>query len=162
MGQSSKTFDCKMQSMIVYALCVTVTLSDYVLPGIGIAGRFPVRPPPTTMKTVEDDSDSGVGRWLWIPPEENENDSDIDEIPEVDTEEIPESDTEEFPEEASTTQVRKQISAVLALLPKHRFPIRQGQEPYCKQFCKPEDIVYSCLPNTSIQCVIAQVFQLLI
>merc|ERR1711872_511979 len=88
-----------MQSMIVYALCVTVTLSDYVLPGIGIAGRFPVRPPPTTMKTVEDDSDSGVGRWLWIPPEENENDSDIDEIPEA--------DTEEFPEEASTTQVRR-------------------------------------------------------
>merc|ERR1712050_186619 len=75
-----------MHSMIVLALalCVTVTLGvHYVLPGIGIAGRFPVRPPPNTMKPVEDDSDDGVGRWLWIPPEENEADSETEEASEV-------------------------------------------------------------------------------
>merc|ERR1712142_1063139 len=82
-----------MHSMIVLALalCVTVTQGvHYVLPGIGIAGRFPVRPPPNTMKPVEDDSDDGVGRWLWIPPEENEADSDTEESSELETEETPE------------------------------------------------------------------------
>merc|ERR1712142_840897 len=97
-------------SMIVLALalCVTVTQGvHYVLPGIGIAGRFPVRPPPNTMKPVEDDSDDGVGRWLWIPPEENEADSDTEESSELDTEEIPEVETEEASEVASTQGRRR-------------------------------------------------------
>merc|ERR1712142_489037 len=99
-----------MHSMIVLALalCVTVTQGvHYVLPGIGIAGRFPVRPPPNTMKPVEDDSDDGVGRWLWIPPEENEADSDTEESSELDTEEIPEVETEEASEVASTQGRRR-------------------------------------------------------
>merc|ERR1711872_260298 len=83
----------KMQSMIVLAMCVTVTLGDYVLPGIGIVGRYPARPPP--MRPIEDDSESGTGRWQWIPPEEIGDDSDIEEIPDLlfpgNTEEIPEA-----------------------------------------------------------------------
>merc|ERR1711872_1106960 len=83
----------KMQSMIVLAMCVTVTLGDYVLPGIGIVGRYPARPPP--MRPIEDDSESGTGRWQWIPPEEVGDDSDIEEIPDLifpgNTEEIPEA-----------------------------------------------------------------------
>merc|ERR1712042_147670 len=83
----------KMQSMIVVAMCVTVTLGDYVLPGIGIVGRYPARPPP--MRPIEDDSESGTGRWQWIPPEEIGDDSDIEEIPDLlfpgNTEEIPEA-----------------------------------------------------------------------
>merc|ERR1719392_444513 len=92
--------------MIVLALCVTVTLGDYVLPGIGIVGRYPARPPP--MRPIEDDSESGTGRWQWIPPEEVGDDSDIEEIPDLifpgSTEEIPEDlslfigSSEEFPE----------------------------------------------------------------
>merc|ERR1712042_368658 len=83
----------KMQSMIVVAMCVTVTLGDYVLPGIGIVGRYPARPPP--MRPIEDDSESGTGRWQWIPPEEIGDDSDIEAIPDLlfpgNTEEIPEA-----------------------------------------------------------------------
>merc|ERR1712126_168315 len=99
-----------MHSMTVLALalCVTVTQGvHYVLPGIGIAGRFPVRPPRNTMKPVEDDSDDGVGRWLWIPPEENEADSDTEESSEMGTEEIPEVETEEASEVASTQGRRR-------------------------------------------------------
>merc|ERR1712240_882732 len=96
----------KMQSMIVLAMCVTVTLGDYVLPGIGIVGRYPARPP--SMRPIEDDSESGTGRWQWIPPEEIGDDSDIEEIPDLlfpgNIEEIPEDlslfigSSEEFPE----------------------------------------------------------------
>merc|ERR1712098_908451 len=83
------------------ALFVTVTLGDYVLPGIGIPGRYPARPPP--MMPVEEDSDDGTGKWVWIPPEEVEDDSDIEEIPEVMSGSTPEeietdSDTEDIPE----------------------------------------------------------------
>merc|ERR1712142_685527 len=82
----------KMQSMIVLAMCVTVTLGDYVLPGIGIVGRYPARPP---MRPIEDDSENETGRWQWIPPEEVGDDSDIEEIPDLifpgNTEEIPEA-----------------------------------------------------------------------
>merc|ERR1712240_568219 len=83
---------CKMHSVIVLAFLVTVTLGNYVLPGIGIAGRYPARPPAitSTMKADEDDSDTKSGQWLWIPPEEVEDESDTEEIPEVETEEIPE------------------------------------------------------------------------
>merc|ERR1711872_64998 len=98
----------KMQSMIVLAMCVTVTLGDYVLPGIGIVGRYPARPP---MRPIEDDSESGTGRWQWIPPEEVGDDSDIEEIPDLifpgNTEEIPEAlpvvtgSNEEIPEDLS-------------------------------------------------------------
>merc|ERR1712142_1073895 len=83
----------KMQSMIVLAMCVTVTIGDYVLPGIGIVGRYPARPPP--MRPIEDDSENETGRWQWIPPEEVGDDSDIEEIPDLifpgNTEEIPEA-----------------------------------------------------------------------
>merc|ERR1712142_1393129 len=99
----------KMQSMIVLAMCVTVTIGDYVLPGIGIVGRYPARPPP--MRPIEDDSESGTGRWQWIPPEEVGDDSDIEEIPDLifpgNTEEIPEAlpvvtgSNEEIPEDLS-------------------------------------------------------------
>merc|ERR1712042_184766 len=99
----------KMQSMIVVAMCVTVTLGDYVLPGIGIVGRYPARPPP--MRPIEDDLESGTGRWQWIPPEEVGDDSDIEEIPDLifpgNTEEIPEAlpvvtgSNEEIPEDLS-------------------------------------------------------------
>merc|ERR1712142_1184985 len=82
----------KMQSMIVLAMCVTVSLGDYVLPGIGIVGRYPARPP---MRPIEDDSENETGRWQWIPPEEVGDDSDIEEIPDLifqgNTEEIPEA-----------------------------------------------------------------------
>merc|ERR1712002_683953 len=88
----SKTLVCiMMHSMIVLALalCVTVTQGvDYVLPGIGIAGRFPVRPPPNTMKPVEADSDT-------------------EESSVLDTEEIPEVETEEASEVASTQGRRR-------------------------------------------------------
>merc|ERR1711872_450335 len=98
----------KMQSMNVLVMCVTVTLGDYVLPGIGIVGRYPARPPP--MRPIEDDLESGTGRWQWIPPEEVGDDSDIEEIPEAlpvvtgSTEETPGDlslfigSSEEFPE----------------------------------------------------------------
>merc|ERR1712042_228065 len=73
-------------------MCVTVTLGDYVLPGIGIVGRYPARPP---MRPIEDDSENETGRWQWIPPEEVGDDSDIEEIPDLifpgNTEEIPEA-----------------------------------------------------------------------
>merc|ERR1712142_134959 len=98
----------KMQSMIVLAMCVTVTLGDYVLPGIGIVGRYPARPP---MRPIEDDSENETGRWQWIPPEEVGDDSDIEEIPDLifpgNTEEIPEAlpvvtgSNEEIPEDLS-------------------------------------------------------------
>merc|ERR1711872_367566 len=88
-------------------LLIENTCLHHVLPGIGIAGRFPVRPPPNTMKPVEDDSDDGVGRWLWIPPEENEADPDTEESSELDTEEIPEVETEEASEVASTQGRRR-------------------------------------------------------
>merc|ERR1712240_169857 len=45
------------------------TLGDYVLPGVGIAGRNPAQLPPRTMKPVEDDSDT-------------EDKSDTEEFPE--------------------------------------------------------------------------------
>merc|ERR1719348_2762386 len=66
---------------LVIALCVTVTFGDYVLPGIGVPGRYPERPPP--MMPVEEDSDDGPGQLVWIAPEEVEDDSDIEEVPEV-------------------------------------------------------------------------------
>merc|ERR1719450_688617 len=90
-----------MHSVIVLAFLVTVTLGNYVLPGIGIAGRYPARPPAitSTMKADEDDSDTKSGQWLWIPPEEVEDESDTEEIPEVETEEIPDVETEEIPED---------------------------------------------------------------
>merc|ERR1712142_800283 len=86
---------------IVLAFFVTVTLGNYVLPGIGIAGRYPARPPPitSTMKADEDDSDVKSGQWIWIPPEEVEDESDTEEISEVETEEIPDVETEEIPED---------------------------------------------------------------
>merc|ERR1712025_736333 len=93
---------CKMMFKLVLALCVTVTVGDYVLPGIGLPGRYPARPPP--MMPVEEDSDDGTGQWVWIPPQEDEDDSVIEEIPEVMSgltlpEEIEnDSDTEEIPE----------------------------------------------------------------
>merc|ERR1712240_933279 len=92
---------CKMHSVIVLAFLVTVTLGNYVLPGIGIAGRYPARPPAitSTMKADEDDSDTKSGQWLWIPPEEVEDESDTEEISEVETEEIPDVETEEIPED---------------------------------------------------------------
>merc|ERR1712240_221363 len=92
---------CKMHSVIVLAFLVTVTLGNYVLPGIGIAGRYPARPPPitSTMKADEDDSDIKSGQWLWIPPEEFEDESDTEGISEVETEEIPDVETEEIPED---------------------------------------------------------------
>merc|ERR1712240_572106 len=92
---------CKMHSVIVLAFLVTVTLGNYVLPGIGIAGRYPARPPPitSTMKADEDDSDIKSGQWLWVPPEEVEDESDTEEIPDVETEEIPDVETEEIPED---------------------------------------------------------------
>merc|ERR1712240_137522 len=92
---------CKMHSVIVLAFLVTVTLGNYVLPGIGIAGRLPARPPPitSTMKADEDDSDIKSGQWLWIPPEEVEDESDTEGISEVETEEIPDVETEEIPED---------------------------------------------------------------
>merc|ERR1712240_608258 len=73
---------CKMHSVIVLAFLVTVTLGNYVLPGIGIAGRYPARPPPitSTMKADEDESDT-------------------EGISEVETEEIPDVETEEIPED---------------------------------------------------------------
>merc|ERR1712142_1274294 len=85
---------------IVLAFFVTVTLGNYVLPGIGIAGRYPARPPPitSTMKADEDDSDIKSGQWIWIPPEEVEDESDTEEISEVETEEISEVETEEIPD----------------------------------------------------------------
>merc|ERR1712142_1361898 len=85
---------------IVLAFFVTVTLGNYVLPGIGIAGRYPARPPPitSTMKADEDDSDIKFGQWIWIPPEEVEDESDTEEISEVETEEISEVETEEIPD----------------------------------------------------------------
>merc|ERR1712142_1246655 len=99
----------KMQSMNVLVMCVTVTLGDYVLPGIGIVGRYPARPPP--MRPIEDDSENETGRWQWIPPEEVGDDSDIEEIPDLifpgNTEEIPEAlpvvtgSNEEIPEDLS-------------------------------------------------------------
>merc|ERR1719481_822776 len=103
--------------MLVLALCVTVTLGDYVLPGIGLPGRYPARPPP--MMPVEEDSDDGTGHWVWIPPEEGEDDSDIEEVPEVMSgmtppEEIEnDSDTEEIPEVvpgASSSRRRRQAT----------------------------------------------------
>merc|ERR1712240_155544 len=92
---------CKMHSVIVLAFLVTVTLGNYVLPGIGIAGRYPARPPPitSTMKADEDDSDIKSEQWLWIPPEEVEDESDTEAISEVETEEIPDVETEEIPED---------------------------------------------------------------
>jgi len=48
-----------MQSVFVFALCLTVTLGDYVVPGIGIPGHRQPRPrPTTTMEPVEDESDT--------------------------------------------------------------------------------------------------------
>merc|ERR1712042_59699 len=127
----------KMQSMIVVAMCVTVTLGDYVLPGIGIVGRYPARPPP--MRPIEDDSENETGRWQWIPPEEVGDDSDIEEIPDLiftgNTEEIPEAvplftgsteeileaipiltgSTEEIPEALPLTGSTEEILEVLPL-----------------------------------------------
>merc|ERR1712142_795034 len=110
----------KMQSMIVLAMCVTVSLGDYVLPGIGIVGRYPARPP---MRPIEDDSENETGRWQWIPPEEVGDDSDIEEIPDLifpgNTEEIPEAlpvvtgSTEEIPEAIPLTGSTEEILEVL-------------------------------------------------
>merc|ERR1711872_450222 len=80
MGKT-QSLGCKMILKLVLALCVTITLGDYVIPGIGIPGRYPARPPP--MMPVEEDTDAGTGQWVWIPPEEVEDDSDIEEVPEV-------------------------------------------------------------------------------
>merc|ERR1711872_263010 len=80
MGKT-QSLGCKMTLKLVLALCVTITLGDYVIPGIGISGRYPARPPP--MMPVEEDTDAGTGQWVWIPPEEIEDDSDTEEIPEV-------------------------------------------------------------------------------
>merc|ERR1712240_350169 len=111
---------CKMHSVIVLAFLVTVTLGNYVLPGIGIAGRYPARPPPitSTMKADEDDSDIKSGQWLWIPPEEFEDESDTEGISEVETEEIPDVETEEIPEDVrrpgtgSSTAGRRRREAI--------------------------------------------------
>merc|ERR1711872_571749 len=132
----------KMQSMIILAMCVTVTIGDYVLPGIGIVGRYPARPPP--MRPIEDDSESGTGRWKWIPPEEDGDDSDIEEIPDLifpgNTEEIPEAlplftgsteeileaipiltgSTEEIPEALPLKGSTEEILEVLPLSSKRR------------------------------------------
>merc|ERR1711872_1027014 len=131
----------KMQSMIVLAMCVTVTLGDYVLPGIGIVGRYPARPP---MRPIEDDLENETGRWQWIPPEEVGDDSDIEEIPDLifpgNTEEIPEAlpvvtgnneeipgdlslfigSSEEFPEALPLKGSTEEILEVLPLSSKRR------------------------------------------
>merc|ERR1712042_83061 len=119
----------KMQSMIVVAMCVTVTLGDYVLPGIGIVGRYPARPP---MRPIEDDSENETGRWQWIPPEEVGDDSDIEEIPEAlpvvtgNNEEIPGDlslfigSSEEFPEALPLKGSTEEILEVLPLSSKRR------------------------------------------
>merc|ERR1711872_1182909 len=117
MGKT-QSLGCKMILKLVLALCVTITLGDYVIPGIGIPGRYPARPPP--MMPVEEDTDAGTGQWVWIPPEEVEDDSDIEEVPEVMSgltppEEIEnDSDTEEIPEVvpgASSSRRRRDTTA---------------------------------------------------
>merc|ERR1712240_412940 len=115
MGKT-QSLGCKMILKLVLALCVTITLGDYVIPGIGIPGRYPARPPP--MMPVEEDTDAGTGQWVWIPPEEVEDDSDIEEVPEVISGLTPEeiendSDTEEIPEVvpgASSSRRRRQAT----------------------------------------------------
>merc|ERR1712240_531401 len=115
MGKT-QSLGCKMILKLVLALCVTITLGDYVIPGIGIPGRYPARPPP--MMPVEEDTDAGTGQWVWIPPEEVEDDSDIEEVPEVISDLTPpeienDSDTEEIPEVvpgASSSRRRRQAA----------------------------------------------------
>merc|ERR1712240_648582 len=116
MGKT-QSLGCKMILKLVLALCVTITLGDYVIPGIGIPGRYPARPPP--MMPVEEDTDAGTGQWVWIPSEEVEDDSDIEEVPEVISgltppEEIEnDSDTEEIPEVvpgASSSRRRRYVT----------------------------------------------------
>merc|ERR1711872_1068769 len=120
MGKT-QSLGCKMILKLVLALCVTITLGDYVIPGIGIPGRYPARPPP--MMPVEEDTDPGTGQWVWIPPEEVEDDSDIEEVPEVISDLTPpeeienDSDTEEIPEvvpgasSSSSTAMRRRRDA---------------------------------------------------